>query len=104
MQELLSLAVVLEGGVGVMKAATIGLNDQAGVSPKEIGLKSATADVERDVDLGRREPTLAAHAEEHALQFTASSPRLRMKIVEDRAKACNSTATTAAPKQSTQRR
>jgi hypothetical protein len=33
LQKLLSLAIVLEGRIGVVKAATVGLDDQAVVSP-----------------------------------------------------------------------
>jgi hypothetical protein len=95
LQELLTLAVVLEGGVGVVKAATISLNDQAGVSPKEVGLESTTADTEGDVDLGRRKSPLTAHAKEQPLQIAASPLGLRMKFLKDEAKPRNPTATTA---------
>jgi hypothetical protein len=83
LQELLSLAVVLESRVGVVKATTVSLDDQASITPEEVGLELTTADVEGDVDLGRRKPPSAAHAEKHALQFTASPLGLRVKFVEN---------------------
>ncbi len=102
LQELLTPAIVLEGRVGVVEATAVGLDNQAGVAPKEVRLEPAATDVEGDVDLGRRKPAFAAHAEEHALQFAARPPRLRMKFVKNETKPRNPTTTTAAPKQHAQ--
>jgi hypothetical protein len=102
LQELLSPAVVLESGVGVMKAAAVGLNDQAGVSPEEVGLEPTTADTERHVDLGCLESAVGTHAEKHALQFAASPLGLRVKFVENEAKPCDPTPAMTTLQQSAQ--
>lgn len=87
-----------------MEAATVGLDDQAGVSPEEVRLEPTTADVEGDVDLGCRKPTLAAHAQEHPLQFAACPLGLRMKLVENQAKPRDPAPTTTTPEQRPQHR
>ena len=104
LQELLSLAVMLESRIGVVKAAAIGLDNQAGVAPEEVRLDPPTTDVEGNVDLGRRKLSLAAHAKKDALQFATGPLRFRMKFVEEEAKPRNPTATTAAAEQSAQAR
>jgi hypothetical protein len=93
---------MLEGRVGVVKATTIGLDDQAGVAPEEVRLEPMTADAEWNVDLGRWKLSPAAHAKEDALQFTTGPPRFRMEFVENAAKPRNPAATAAAAKQSAQ--
>jgi len=102
LQELLTLAIVLESGVGVVKAATVGLDDQAVVSPEEVRFEPTTADLKGDVDLGSRKPALTAHAEEHTLQFTASPPRLRMEFIKDKTEPRDTATASATPEQGTQ--
>ena len=65
-----------------MKAAAVGLDDQASVAPEEVRFEPTPADVKGDVDLGRWKPGPLAHAKEHALQFAASPLRLGMKFVK----------------------
>jgi hypothetical protein len=102
LQELLSLAVVLKGRVGVMEATTVSLDDQAGVAPEEVRFEVATADVERDVDLWGWKSGLTAHSQEQPLQFAASPSRLGMKFVKDETKPRDTAPTTTTPKQRAQ--
>jgi hypothetical protein len=46
LQALLSPAIMVERGVGVVKAATVRFHDQPGITPEEIGLESTIADIE----------------------------------------------------------
>ena len=85
-----------------MKAAAVGLNDQAGVSPEEVRLEPTTADLERHIDLGWLESAVNTHTEKHALQFAASPLGLRVKLVENEAKPCDSAPATTTPKQRAQ--
>jgi hypothetical protein len=98
LQLLLSLAIILEGRIGVVKAAAVGLDDQARGAPEEVGLEPTPADIQGNVHLGRWESAAGAHAEKHALQFAASLLGVRMKLVKDQAEPRNATPATATPK------
>lgn len=85
-----------------MKAAAVGLHDQPCITPEEVGLEQAMVDAERNVDLGRWESALAAHAKERTLQFTASPLGLRMNFIEDETKPRDTAPATATSEQSAQ--
>lgn len=97
LQALLPEAVVLKSRIGVVKASTIRFDDQPSISPEEVRLEGAAPHVERDVDLRSRQSCTRAHAQEHPLQFAASSLGFGMKLVEKESEPGNTTAATVAP-------
>jgi len=48
-------AVALEGDVGRMEVAAVGLDDELGVGPEEVDLDAALGDLDRRVEARRRE-------------------------------------------------
>jgi len=103
LQLLLATPIVLEGGVGSMEFLTVGLDDQALISPEKIRLVRSTADSKANVHFGPWEPGATAHSQEEPLKLTASSLGVWMDLVEKHAKSRHSSATAAALDQPAQR-
>jgi hypothetical protein len=85
LQVLLSAAIILEGRIGVVKAATVGLDDQARVAPEKVRLEPTPANIQGNVHLRRGESTAGTHVKKHALQFAPGPLGLRMQLVKDEA-------------------
>jgi len=86
LEQLLSLAILLECGCGVVIPTTVGFDYQPGIAPEKIRLKSATINFKGSIDFWRREIGANAHPQEEPLQVAAGSLRLGMQFVEHQAK------------------
>ncbi len=82
-----------------MITTTVRFDDEADITPEEIGLEPTATCEERSVDLGLGETTLATHAKEEALQLAASPFGLGMNLIEEHAQPGDPPAATAAPEQ-----
>src|SRR5262245_43561157 len=102
LKTLLSTAVALESGIGVVIATTVCFDDQASVTPEEVGFQATTTDIEGHVDLGLGKAALAAHAKEQSLQLASGPLGLRVEFVEKEAEAGDPAAAPAASQQRTQ--
>jgi hypothetical protein len=102
LETLLSPPIMLEGRVGVVKAATVRFHDQTSIPPEEIWLERAGPDAERDVDLGSRQSCARAHTQEQSLQLTAGSLGVRMDLVEQHAQTSHATPAPASLNQTAQ--
>jgi hypothetical protein len=97
LQLLLPPAVLLERRVCVVIAAAVSFDDEARITPKEVGLDPPTTNLKLNVHLWLRKAGSLAHPEKPPLQFAASSLFLRMEFIEEKTKPSNpSTAPTTA--------
>jgi hypothetical protein len=98
---LLALSVALERRIGVVKAATVGFDNQPGISPEEIGHRAATARVERHVDLRLRQSSALAHTEEEELHVAPRPLCQGMYFVHHHPQASDTSTSATAPDQLT---
>jgi len=96
---LLATAVVLEGGVGAVKAHAVGLYDQPLAPPEKIRLVCSPAGAKRDIHLRPRKTRPVAHTEEHSLQLATRPLGLGMNPIEEHAKSSDPSTPSTAPDQ-----